>query len=306
MSKGKISVICDERTVEDAHLGRNAQGLAWDQRPYYLLNKVLRDRENVDYILIDEIGRNSFEGSDMAFLHLDMSQHPEQYSQALRLAIPPNVPLFNGGITNTSKDFTEGMYVGMGGPALSLSNPDTYDGKVILKSIHNAGDPGGRGYRVMPIQDVTEADWSDLEIMVQPFVSSKENPLGEGFGRMDRHVLFLGESVICSFYSREPIIKRKTSIWEYFRDIRHLEGDLQDQQRVCLNDSGIFYRSLSQDETRNQKTVLDYAKTIGLDFGSMDTITGPDGNLHILDVNKTTWERGIPQAFIRLFANQLR
>ena len=305
MNEKKISVICDRRTLEDRDLGYEAKGTAWNQRPFYLLNKVLKNRKNVEYVLIDTIGEHSFEGVHSAFLHLDRDVHPESYAPALRLAIPKEVHLANRDITDITKRYTEQMYVSMGGPSLSLKDSKSYQGKVIVKSIHNAGDPKGREYNIMEVSDVLEEVWSDLEVLVQPFISSRESQDEGDISRTDRHVIFLGESVICSFYSKEPIIKRRTSIWEYFRDIDKLETDFGSQQRICLNDLGIFYRCLSADEKRNQETILEYARLVGLDFGSIDTITNSKDNLYILDVNKTPWERGIPEEFINIFRKQL-
>ena len=51
---------------------------------------------------------------------------------------------------------------------------------------------------------------------------------------------------------------------------------------------------------------MEYANLMGLDFGSIDTITDYEGNLHILDINKTPWERGIPKTFINIFRGKIK
>ena len=116
MGKENISIICDERTIEDKNLGIGKDSEKWDQRPFYLLNKVLSNSKNVRYIPIESIGEYDFKEDEKIFLHLDMGTHPERYSHAINLTVPNNITLFNRNITDITKNYTESIYVGMGGP----------------------------------------------------------------------------------------------------------------------------------------------------------------------------------------------
>ena len=287
MTKQKdLAIICDQRTIEDRNLGEK-DGAMWDQRPFYLINKIFKNEYTPPlYVPIEDIGSYSLDGIDVAFLHIDLSVHNSDITNAINVSLPENIRVYNRKITDITKKHIETAYVSMGGPKLTLTRSDSYK---------------GRGYKVMPSEEVSDNDWNNQDLLIQPFISSKRDFQEDGYGRMDRYVKFLEEIVCCSFFSKEPIIKRSTSIWEYFRDLNELERDFKSKKRICLNDEKIFYRTLTSNEILYRNTILELADLIGLDFGSIDTITTPDGKLYVLDVNKTPWERGIPNHFINLF-----
>lgn len=297
----ELVILCDQRTKEDQILGKKG-GIGWNERPYYLINKIFQDPDiKPVYKELNELC-----GADlkkMAFLHLDKTVHSEKENCVIDNLFKETL-IFNKYLRDVTKKNVERMLSNLGILELRLSEKDPYQGKVIIKSNFNAGDCPKLEYRVINKSEVDEEDWKNEEIIIQRFVSSGKD--GSRLKRMDRYIIFLGEVVYCSFFSKENIIKRDTSVWEYYRDVSRLEDDLKDVQNVCLNEEEAFYKRLSSQEIINQQKITHLCRLLGLDFGSIDTITDQAGNFYILDVNKTPWERGIPRHFIKIFRKRLK
>ncbi len=287
-----ICIVADTRTIEDHILGKKAHE-GWNERPCYLVNKIMRENGcPVNYRLIEDTFHSA--KGDVAMLHLDCTFHsPCQIESASSF----NGIMLNQRVIDISKRKVQKEYTSIGGKSLMLSKEESYKGKVIIKSDYNSGDPQGKWYLTMQNEEVPSELWEKTGVIIQKFVAS---PTGK-LKRMDRYVLFLDELVVCSFFSEEDIIKRKTSIWQYRRDIELLERDRNIMPLKSLNESGIFYSPFSEIERRNYQIIKKLAKRMGLDFGSIDTITDENNDLHVLDVNKTPWERGIPKGFLHIF-----
>ncbi|MFH0927747.1 MAG: hypothetical protein V1822_04165 [Candidatus Micrarchaeota archaeon] len=301
MARKKIIVVCDQRFAGDYELGLARGAKKWDSRPYYLVNKVFADRRRFHLVPKEfhELGPGFLEQTKTEqttiVAHLDQTRIPQGISSQLQKA-----GALNAHVTDVSKRRIERIVCDMGGLPLLIDAYPQYRGEVVIKSDLNAGDPTGRGYEFVSGDSAGPCVLSDPQKVVQ--ISVRSGFVGEKpFDRMDRFVFFLGEVVICSFYSTERIIKRNTSVWQYYRDASKLGQDLGGSRRVCLNEVGAYYRHLSDSEKANLEFVTQLAGLMRLDIGSVDTITSSDGNFYVLDVNKTPWERGIPRFFLKIF-----
>jgi len=296
-----LTVICDERTKEDRSLGESANR-GWNERPYYLINKILKDpRFQPNYATLDELALMPV-SSGAAILHLDQTIHSEEIVKCIDNLIPKDARILNRRIIDISKRHIEDVFVSMGGLELSTQKDDSYEGLVIVKSNFNAGDAMRREYKILKKEEANEI-FNDLDMVVQRFASSTKSK--NDLRRMDRYIVFMNEIVYCSFFSEEDVIKRDTSIWQYYRNIKNLRRDFKANRKICLNEQGVYYKELSSLECSNEQTVVELCRLLGLDFGSIDTITDSEGNFYVLDINKTTWERGIPEHFLAIFRNKL-
>ena len=295
-----VTILCDERTIEDLKLG-NKKEKGWNSRPYYLINKIFNSEYfKSSYVELKEIENAKIEG--IGVVHIDKTYLSSKEIEIID-ALSKNKLILNKNLINTSKKHLEGILKKIGEESLIVYKGDTIKDRVIIKSNYNAGDAPQLKYKVKHKPQITEAEWDNKDLILQRFATSttKKSELK----RMDRYVIFLGEVVLCSFFSKEDIIKRDTSIWQYWRDIENLQQDFYKLKHICLNEVGCFYRQSSFQEQRNMEKILNLESILGLDFGSIDTITDENGKFYILDINKTTWERGIPDFFIELFRKKI-
>src|SRR3989344_3839315 len=132
-----VNVICDERTKEDKSLGVNARA-GWNERPFYLLNKVLQNQGfQPNYLTLDDLASKPIDGG-ITFLHLDQTIHPKETTDCIDGCVSRDIKMLNGKVTDISKRHIDDLFSSMGGTKLCIQREDSYDGLVMVKSNYNA------------------------------------------------------------------------------------------------------------------------------------------------------------------------
>ena len=305
----KFIIISDRKGIDDYDTDLSEQSSLWDAKPNYLLNKLLLagsyDASFVDHQEQDlEKRLESLVTAEVTLVwHIDKTFIPQQVRELSERYMQNGIKSINAAITDISKKRVDRLCRALGLPAIQLDKTGEYKGRVIVKSDYNSFE-SHMGYRTYGcLGEVPQVFLEDNLAVIQKFLQSA--PVVGGCYQMDRYI-FVGEMVVFrTMYSRDPIIKGRNSLRQYAIPVNYLNL-LGIPPGSSLNNLGISLKQLTEEELGDLKMVESVKNAIGLDVGSIDTIKNQsDGQRYIIDVNKTAYERRLPQQFVKLLAANL-
>ncbi len=111
---------------------------------------------------------------------------------------------------------------------------------------------------------------------------------------------FAGKSLVIKELGNQGYNTVDESAREILNSLRNLNFiDPHKNKRDYFQREVVLRQIKIEDENRNIPLTF-------YDRGIVDSIAYYEGNLHILDVNKTPWERGIPKTFINIFRGRIK
>ncbi len=304
-----LAVLTDARFTSDFRKRTEICDCKWNSYPRYLLGKILSSEyfgHTIQCVAYDACSMDNcidkVQSCDAAIVHVDLTVRPPELVRLIE-RLRTSIPVMNADLNDISKTWLQRALDSRG--MLTPKFTSGYNtGCVFVKSNYNAGDSPRRMYELYKHKDIPPELQTNTSFVVQRFVEEKvDRPYG--LRRLRRFIIVRREVIQVEYFSTHHTIKRASSMWQYGRDISCLAHDQKLLDVRNISDLGYYYFCATPQERRTISTVVSLAKSVGLDFGVVDVVTPSRSNAYILDINPTPWERGIPDALVRLLSESI-
>ena len=306
----KFGVITDCRFMDDYQNRDEQAAPSWDTPPRYLLGRLvsspyfLHEVKFVPYEISnpDEC-RARFKECDYGIIHIDMTVLPDKILQVKR-QVPPSFVLINRHVSDIRKSTLNNLLSTHNQMTLDLQANIEDDTEMFIKSNFNAGDAPKRLYKKCRYADLPPSVRKDSSLIVQRFVLEKLTSQHSYF-RLRRFIIVGQEIVQVEYFSKHFVIKRSSSVWQYSRDIQHIDADLGESNTPNISELGYQFNDFHKNLGDRYISMLNFLQAIGLQFCTVDVITPSSDEFYILDINYTPWERGLPDSLVKILSRSL-
>lgn len=221
--------------------------------------------------------------------HIDMtdsSGFPLDRARLVELLHERSVRVVNGRVTNISKRLVHDLSQQLSLPCVLASRQGDRRELLIVKTDRNYGGRSERilsdrdrqllgiptgppfirdtfDYKLMPREDVPDAWWEDPQLVLERYVTDRDNRLFRVHVVLNHFSFWSG---VC-----EKSVKKMRDCWdtcEYF--LRR--GQMEPALPPAL-----------------LRTVYAYTEAFSLDFGALDLVADDAGRYYVIDVNSTPW-----------------
>ena len=303
----KLGIISDNRFIDDYQVNNEIHFTDWNSSPRYLLGRILlsphfshevkliqykSNRASLEYY-------NFLKSCDYGIIHVDSTIRPNSLDNLIQ-QLSSEYLLINRNISDIRKSTLHKLLKTCGLNTIDINSDADGDIIAFIKSDFNAGDTSKRLYKKCKYKDIPISIINDPSLIIQRYIKEIITP--ENYYRLRRFIIVGQEIVQVEFFSKNFVIKRSTSFWQYSRNIKNLNSDLTFFETPNISELGYHFIDFNKISSQFI-TMLNFIKNIGFEFGAIDVITPTFDELYILDINSTPWERGIPSSLIKILSH---